>query len=109
MLMADNYLQLKEYKEAERHYIKASHTCPVKFMPLYELAKIYAEEGRNDKALVLANTILAKKVKVQSATLFTIKKEMRELINNIKDKHKTLKEKQDNVSSKESLETVLPP
>jgi O-antigen ligase len=109
MLIADNYLHLKQYSEAEAHYKKAAAMCPVKFMPLYELTKMYTEKGRDDEALVLANTILAKKVKVPSATLFAIKKEMHKLINNIKDKHKILKERQDKVSSEESIETVLPP
>ncbi|MDR0574022.1 MAG: O-antigen ligase family protein [Tannerella sp.] len=61
MLMADNYRQMQRYKDAEQHYKKASLMCPVKFMPLYELAKLYVEEWRDNEALSLANTILAKK------------------------------------------------
>jgi tetratricopeptide (TPR) repeat protein len=109
MLMADNYRQLKRYDEAETRYVKASRMCPVRFMPLYELAKMYAEANRDSEALALANTIVTKKIKVPSATVFAIKKEMRELINRINDKHNLLEERQDKVLSEELLETVLPP
>jgi hypothetical protein len=40
---------------------------------------------------------------------YIIGNEMRRVAKNIKDKHKTLEERQDKVSSEESLETVLPP
>jgi hypothetical protein len=67
------------------------------------------EENKQTETLVLANTIITKKIKVPSPTVFAIKKKMHELINCIKDKPKTLKERQDNVLSEESIETVLPP
>jgi O-antigen ligase len=109
MLIADNYKQLKQYREAERYYIKASQMCPVKFMPLYELTNTYVEEGKETEALALANTIMSKRIKVPSANVFAIKKEMRGLIDRINNKHNLLEERQDKVSSEESLETVLPP
>jgi O-antigen ligase len=109
MLMADNYRQTERYEKAEQCYQKATAMCPVRFMPLYELAKIYLETGKETEALLLANTILEKKIKVPSATVFAIKKEMRELINRINNKHNILEERQDKVSSEELLETVLPP
>jgi O-antigen ligase len=109
MIMADNYRQLKRYKGAENYYIKASRMCPVRFIPLYELAKIYLEEGREGEALALANTILAKKVKTPSPTVSMIRNEMRRMIKNIKDKQQSERKRQDKVSSEASLETVLPP
>jgi hypothetical protein len=61
------------------------------------------------EALVLANTILEKKVKIPSATVSMIRNEMQQMTKNINDKHKTLEERQNKVLSEESLETVLPP
>jgi hypothetical protein len=109
MLMADNYRQLKRYDEAETRYVKASRMCPVKFMPLYELTNMYVEEAKETEALALANMIIAKKIKVPSPIIFSIKKEMRELIDRINNKHNLLEERQDKVLSEELLETVLPP
>ena len=54
--------------------------CPVRFMPLYELAKLYKATGRHEKAIALAKTILNKRVKVPSPTVNAIKNEMRQLI-----------------------------
>jgi DNA-directed RNA polymerase delta subunit len=82
--------------------------CPVKFIPLYELANIYQEEGKEIEALSLANTILRKKIKVPSVTVSNIRNEMRQLLNN-RDKQQTERKRQDKVLSDESLETVLPP
>jgi O-antigen ligase len=108
MLMADNYKQLKRYREAERHYTKASYMCPVKLMPLYGLVNMYQEEGKETEALSLANTILRKKIKVPSVTVSKIRNEMRQLLNS-KDKQQPEGKRQDKVLSEESLETVLPP
>jgi tetratricopeptide (TPR) repeat protein len=109
MLMADNYLKLKQYANAEQYYERAAAMCPVKFMPLSELAKMYAEAGRDDEVLTLANTILIKKVKVPSPTVSMIRNEMRRIVKNMKDKQQNERKRQDKVSSEESLETVLPP
>jgi len=54
--------------------------CPVRFMPLYELAKLYKATGRREEAIALAKTILDKRVKVPSSTVNAIKNEMRKLI-----------------------------
>jgi O-antigen ligase len=108
MLMADNYEQTKQYIDAEKHYRKAALMCPVKFMPLYKLANIYLEEGKETEALSLANTILEKKIKVPSRTVSDIRNEMQQLINS-KEKQQIKRERQDKVSSEASLETILPP
>jgi O-antigen ligase len=107
MLLADNYLQLKQYGEAEKHYIKASRMCPARFMPLYELAKMYAEANRDSEALAFANTVLTKKIKVSSPTVSMIRNEMRRLIKSINDKQQ--KQRQEKVSETTPTETLLPP
>jgi O-antigen ligase len=78
MLMADNYLQLKQYQEAELHYIKASHMCPVKFMPLYKAFQLYEATGNNEKAKQVANVILDKPVKMTSPTIKNIQQEVKQ-------------------------------
>jgi hypothetical protein len=80
MMMADNCQQLKDYAEAEQRYRKAAAMCPVKFAPLYELAKMYDAEGRKNEAVKLAEQILNKPVKIASATIIAMQREMRRLI-----------------------------
>ena len=81
MLMADNCRQLEQYPEAGAHYKKASMMCPVKFMPLYELANLYLATGQTVEALTLARKIVDKEIKIPSATIHAIKNRMRELLN----------------------------
>jgi hypothetical protein len=83
MLMADNYLQLKHCKEAELHYIKASHMCPIKFMPLYKLFQLYEATDNNEKAKQVANVILDKPVKVMSLTIKNIQQEIQQKMNEL--------------------------
>ncbi|MGV8138575.1 MAG: hypothetical protein AB2L20_25515 [Mangrovibacterium sp.] len=80
MLMADNYKALGKHGDSERHLKIAATMCPLRFMPLYELAKLYKATGRHEKAIALAKTILNKRVKVPSPTVNAIKNEMRQLI-----------------------------
>ncbi|MDR1112659.1 MAG: O-antigen ligase family protein [Bacteroidales bacterium] len=80
MLMADNCRQMKLCTEAEQYYKKAAAMCPAKFMPLYKLAKLHEEQGDKAEARKLAALILEKRVKVPSATIIAIKREMRQLV-----------------------------
>ncbi len=79
MLMADNYIHLKQYNNAEDHLEKAAAMCPVKFMPLYELVKLYIRMGKNEDAQVLARKILRKKIKIPSSYINRIKYKMQNL------------------------------
>lgn len=54
--------------------------CPVWFMPLYELVKLYDAIDRKDESLALVKIIIDKDVKASSSTVFAIKNEMRQLI-----------------------------
>lgn len=82
MLMADSYHHNKDYQKAEYHYIQAANMCPSRYIPLYQLVQLYRDIGRRDEALVLANRILEKKIKVESSTVYAIKYEMKEFIDN---------------------------
>jgi tetratricopeptide (TPR) repeat protein len=79
-MLADNYRQTQQYKEAEQHYINASNMCPVKFMPLHQLVEVYDETGHREEALSLARKIIDKEVKRPSSTVSVIKQKMRQLI-----------------------------
>jgi len=80
MLLADNYRKLGLYAKAERHLQLASGMCPSRFMPLYELVRLYEATDHMEEALELASIIVDKEVKIPSATITAIKNEMRRLI-----------------------------
>ena len=80
MLMADSYEKLKQYEAAAVRYKKAAAMCPVRFMPLYKLAKLHEEQGNMAEAQELAKLILAKKVKIPSPAVAAIKREMQQLV-----------------------------
>ena len=84
MLMADNCQHLQRYDEAEAYLKQASAMCPVKFMPLYKLAELYVETDQNGKALLLAQQIMNKEVKIASPTISSIKGKMQRLLDETK-------------------------
>ncbi|GAB6977800.1 hypothetical protein JCM17136A_04950 [Phocaeicola sartorii JCM 17136 = DSM 21941] len=84
MLLADNNWKLKNYPEAERHYLKASYMCPVRFIPLFKLYELYKEQKRTDEARLLGKEILEKPIKVYSSTIENIKQKVQS--DNIQDR-----------------------
>jgi tetratricopeptide (TPR) repeat protein len=80
ILLADNYRELHCYDEAEHHLKMAAAMCPVRFVPLYKLAKLYDATGRHDDALAVARQIVDKEIKIPSHTVTAIKREMRQLM-----------------------------
>jgi hypothetical protein len=58
----------------------AASMCSNRFMSLYEPAKLYDATDRKAGAIELAETILAKEVKIPSATIAAVKNEMRQLL-----------------------------
>ena len=76
MLMADNCLQLQQYRATESYLKKAAAMCPVKFMPLYQLTELYQETGRQKEAQELAQIILDKEIKIASPVISSIKNKM---------------------------------
>jgi hypothetical protein len=93
--------------------------CPVKFMPLYRLAKLYDESGDKSRAQELAKVVLNKRIKIPSPTIAAIQEEMRRLIERGKSdsatqggtnvKPLTIQPWQDTVSEHTTSETFLPP
>lgn len=80
LLRGEAALKLERYDEAERAFDQAAAMCPNRFMPLYKLVGIYTATGREAEARDLAERILAKEVKVPSATVTAIRYEMRRLV-----------------------------
>jgi hypothetical protein len=76
------------------NYRKAAAMCPVKFMPLYQLAKLYEASVDKNRAQELAKIMLNKRIKIPSALIQSIKNEMRRMMN----EEKTDQSRQDNVS-----------
>lgn len=80
--LGDAYKALGNYDKAEMAYLNAANMIPVRFYPLYLLAKLYDESGQDNKALTMANTILEKDVKIPSTAIREIKAEMKKMITN---------------------------
>ena len=83
MLIGVNCLQLQQYSETETYLRKAAAMCPVKFMPLFQLTKLYQETERQEEAQELAQIILDKEVKIASPVINSIKNKMRYLLNEL--------------------------
>lgn len=77
MLIADNYFMLDSLPDAEKHYIKATHMCPIKFLPFQGLLRTYIKSGDFEQARKMAESILRKKTKIPSVTVSVIKEEAR--------------------------------
>lgn len=73
LLMGDNCVKMQQYELAEKHYKHASYMCPVRFVPLYELMKVYQLKGDYFKAKRIARIILNKTVKIDSKRIKIIK------------------------------------
>ncbi|MBD0833714.1 O-antigen ligase family protein [Aestuariibaculum sediminum] len=79
--LGDAYKDLKQYKKAEKAYEQAYNMIPIRFYPLYLLAKLYDESGDKQKALEMADEILNKETKIPSTAIREIKSEMKIIIN----------------------------
>lgn len=71
--MANNYIQLGEFSKAEECLILASNMCPSRFVPLFELFKLYQKTNKKVEATEYANLILNKDVKIPSPLITEIK------------------------------------
>lgn len=82
MLLADNFEKMNQLEQAEKSYQLASRMCPCRFLPLYRLVKIYQQQCRSTEARKLALKITDKKVKVSSAMIYNIKRDMNVFLKN---------------------------
>lgn len=80
LLAASNHEHMDNYELCELHLRKASAMCPVRFVPLYRLAKLYQTMGRHEELHSLARQIMDKEVKVPSRRVTEIKDEMRYIL-----------------------------
>jgi O-antigen ligase len=71
--LGDCYTALGQYAAAEQAYQKAADMTPGRFYPLYLLIRLYDTSGQQQKAYLLAKTIMAKQVKVPSKAISEIK------------------------------------
>lgn len=86
--MGDSYNGLKAHIEAEKAYKQAMFMAPNKLYPRYKLANYYYQTGKKTTALVMAQTIINRKMKVESRATDEMVQAMKELINQINDQKK---------------------
>ena len=80
MLMADNYCKKGEIEKAIQAYQHASNMIPCRFLPIYQLFKIYREKDQKEIAVKYANEIVDKKVKISSFTVNSIVSEAKKYL-----------------------------
>lgn len=69
-----------QFDSALIHFRNIHYLSPSKFRPLYQIAKIYDQQGNSDATDSLARTIIRKTPKVNSAEVIMMKEEMRVLV-----------------------------
>jgi tetratricopeptide (TPR) repeat protein len=83
--LGDSYKALKMYDLSENSYKMAASMIPNRFYPKYLLLKLYQETGQLEKANTTGKSILNKKIKIKSSAIDQIKKETRQIIENISE------------------------
>ena len=79
--MGDNYKNMNDYRKSENMYQCASEIIPSLYYPLYLLMMLYHETGQNEKAQLMAKTLLEKPVKVPSKEISNIQEEAKKIRN----------------------------
>jgi O-antigen polymerase len=69
MLLADNYYNIGNVKNAIKTYQHAEFMIPCRFLPLYKQFEIYQKEKDTLKAKEIASKIIKKEVKIKSSTV----------------------------------------
>ena len=82
-VQGNNYLEIKDYKKAEKAYLEAQSLLPGRIYPYYLLAKLYAiPEYKNERKMKeMGNVVLHKKPKVQSNAIEEMRNEINKLMN----------------------------
>ena len=73
-------IELNLLDKAEKYLEKAKMMCPIRFMPIYELMKLYQINGEEEKAKQMAKEIIKKPIKISSYKVNQIKEEARKLL-----------------------------
>lgn len=76
LLQGEILLKQNCMDKAERHYMLASQMCPVRFMPLYKLYKLYKGTGQKEKQAMVGERILKKAIKINSVIIQKIRREV---------------------------------
>ncbi len=79
-LFGDVCFQLGEYHRAKQYYEYALQIVPNRFHPLYKLFQMYIHTGEKGKATQVAQTIVKKKIKIDSIELQKILRECKEYL-----------------------------
>ncbi len=82
LLHADISRALKQYNEAECHYIHASRMCPNRFQPFYQLMNLYKEINKMGQARRMAEIIIQKEVKIPSVQIDNMIREANSFLSN---------------------------
>lgn len=85
-LSGDNFKEMKQYTKAEESYLKAYRIVPNRIHPLYLLTKLYQEMSEIEKMKETAIIAINKKPKIESKKIDEMKKEMTDLLYNLKSK-----------------------
>lgn len=80
LLIADIAKEWGDVEVAEEYYRLASRMCPVRFMPLYGLFRLYNDNGRVEEMKDMGQLILSKPIKVYSNEVRMIRTEVRQTI-----------------------------
>lgn len=73
LMLANSYMYTNQLIDAEKAYVTAHHMCPVRFIPLYNLFKIYKQTGDIESMKEIGNQILSKKIKIYSPKIEIIR------------------------------------
>lgn len=78
LFIADNAKECGNVDAAEEYYWLASKMCPVRFLPLYGLFRLYNEECRFEEMKDMGQLILTKPIKVHSNEVRMIRTQVRQ-------------------------------
>lgn len=76
LLIGNIYQKLGDCVMAECYFRNASLMCPCRFVPLYQLYELYKEQNEREKALLKAQEIIDKPIKVNSLKVMQIKRKV---------------------------------
>lgn len=81
-IIGKNFQLQRCYKKAEEYFIRSTNRLPGRIYPCYLLTKLYSEWGRIENMLDMAEIVLKKEPKVQSAAIDEMRTEIKNLIDN---------------------------
>ena len=82
LLIADNAKECGDVDAAEEYYWLASKMCPVRFMPLYGLFRLFNENDRVEEMKDMGQMILSKPIKVYSPEIGIIRTQVKQMMTN---------------------------